>query len=522
MSDRDGVATVRVRVLAPGRDGTLTCQVLSSAQIDCVTAATVEELCRDPQDSWVLIVAEEALTRPGMDLIVDRLSGQPPWSDLPIIVVTRPGGRAGQAMRAVGALGNVSVLDRPVCIDALVTAVRAGIRARRRQFQLRDVLRDRAEADRRKDEFLAMLAHELRNPLAPIRSGVGLMRMLDLRDPDLVETCEILDRQVRHMSRLIDDLLDVSRITRGTIQLRKARVDLIEVARQAARMVGPAMDGRGHDFVCSLPASPLPIEADPTRIEQVIANVLANAAKYTEPGGTVRLTVEEAAPAQTAVIRVEDNGVGIDPQVLPRIFDLFAQADRTLDRAQGGLGVGLTIVHRLVALHGGTVEARSDGPGRGTTMVVRLPVASEPADGSGSPDGPAGATTARASRILLVEDNHDAADMLARALRRHGHDVCVVHDGTAALETAPEFRPHAILTDIGLPGMDGFEVARRLRREPNCASSLLVAISGYGQAEDRRMSREAGCDHHLIKPIQIDELIGLLDRASHADGDRSR
>ncbi|MEW4570711.1 ATP-binding protein [Tautonia sp. JC769] len=504
-----GDAPAPVRVLAVGRDGTLTCRILTEAGIDCAVASTAEELCREMESAQVLIVAEERLSGPDAAAIAGRLSRQPTWSDLPVVVVTRPGGRSGLMEGAVESLGNVSVLARPLNIEALVTVVRSGLRARRRQFQVRDLLRQRDEADRRKDEFLAMLAHELRNPLAPIRGAVGLLGMLDLDDPDLVEVRDVLDRQVRHMARLLDDLLDVSRITRGTIELRLRRVDLVEVARDAARMASTALEARRHAFRMDLPPGPVTVEADATRIEQVVSNLLSNAAKYTDPGGEVRLTLEHQPP--DAVIRVLDDGVGIDPAVLPRVFDLFAQADQSLDRTQGGLGIGLTIVRRLVELHGGMVEAHSDGPGRGTEIVVRLPAMTGPRD-----DLPWGEDGSRRGggtdglRVLLVEDNRDGAALLARVLRHYGYEVRVAHDGASALGIAPDFRPQVVISDIGLPGIDGYELARRLRDQPGLGRPLLVAVTGYGQREDVARADDAGFDHHLIKPIDVTALVSLF------------
>jgi CheY-like chemotaxis protein/two-component sensor histidine kinase len=333
--------------------------------------------------------------------------------------------------------------------------------------------------------------------------------MLDLSDPDLVEVRSVLDRQVRHMARLLDDLLDVSRITRGAIELRTRRVDLVEVARGAARMAATTMEARGHAFGLELPPGPVLVEADATRIEQVIGNLLSNAAKYTEPGGTVRLAVEHRPP--DAIIRVRDDGMGIDPAVLPRIFDLFAQSDRSLDRSQGGLGIGLTIVRRLVELHGGTAGVHSDGPGRGTEVVVRLPALPGSRDGAArGEDAPRVDGRMRGLRVLLVEDNRDGAELLARVLRLQGHEIRVAHDGASALAMAGDFRPQVVISDIGLPGLDGYELARRLRGAPELGCPLLVAVTGYGRREDVARAGDAGFDHHLVKPVDVGTLMDLL------------
>ncbi|WP_422929267.1 hybrid sensor histidine kinase/response regulator [Singulisphaera sp. PoT] len=547
MADPEGSESRPVRILAQGRDGPLTCDILVAARIECEVVATVEELCFALEDAQVLVVAEERLELPHAEVLRNGLEGQPAWSDLPIIIVGKPGGKR---VRAAELLGNVTVLARPLSIEALVTAVRSGIRARRRQFQVRDLLGERDDADRRKDEFLAMLAHELRNPLAPIRNSVGLMRRLKAGDSGLDEVRDVLDRQVGHMSRLIEDLLDVARITRGRIELRTEPVELVAAARDAARSVVPTMKGRGQSFLADLPDSPLMIRADPTRIEQVVTNLLANASKYTERGGTIRLSVERR-PSE-AVVRIRDDGVGIDPRILPRIFDLFAQADRTLDRSQGGLGIGLTIVKRLVELHGGTVEALSEGPGTGTEMLIRLPLdeasasftreasasggvsTSSSGESSSSASGtPSTAATAgvspspdvieapdspppppRSLRVLVVEDNRDAADLMAQILRLDGHELHVAYDGKTALADAPDFHPQVVFSDIGLPGLDGYELARRLRREPALGGVMLVAVTGYGSADDVQRAYDAGFDHHLVKPINFEVLTALISQAA--------
>ncbi len=502
-----------VRVLATGRDGSLTCKVLARAKIKARACPTLENLVQDLESAHVLILAEELLTGSNLSRLVEQLAAQPAWSDLPVIVVARPKGQVSQTLWQVKGLGNVSVLTRPLNITSLITAVETGLRARQRQLQVRDLLQDRELADRRKDEFLAMLAHELRNPLAPLNSAVSLMRLLDVTDPDLIETREILDRQVRHLARLVDDLLDVSRITRGTIELRKKAIDLVEVARQTSRIIETTVKVRGLEFLLTLPAESLPILADPTRIEQVISNILTNAARYTEPGGIVHLSIE--SQPGFGLIRVRDTGIGIDAETLPRVFELFTQAARPLDRSQGGLGIGLTIVKRLVELHGGTVEISSEGPGKGTEVLVCLPLQANRTSLSKMSDHVSTSSSeGRALRILVVEDNHDSADLMARYLRRKGYKVLVAYDGTSALKLVPEYQPQVVLTDIGLPGIDGYEIARRLRHDPKSTTPMLVAITGYGRKEDSARAKEAGFDHHFTKPIdltQLESVFGALE-----------
>jgi len=365
-----------------------------------------------------------------------------------------------------------------------------------------------AEADRRKDEFLAMLGHELRNPLAPIRNALQVMRVLGLADSQLQWARDVIDRQVRQLARLVDDLLDVSRISRGKIPLKLAAVELTEIIERAVESSRPVLEARRHELAVVLPRDKVWLEADATRLAQVLANLLNNAGKYTEQGGQIRLMAERQG--EEVVVRVSDNGMGIAPHMLPRVFDLFAQADHTLDRSEGGLGIGLTLVKCLVKLHGGSVEAISAGLGKGSEFVVRLPVPRAVTGHSVNGTPPAAKAAAPGRRILVVDDNGDAVDSLALLLSLQGHEVRTARDGPAALEVAAVFRPEVVLLDIGLPQMDGYEVANRLRGQVGLKKVLLVAVTGYGQEEDRRRTAEAGFDAHLVKPADPAVLIRLL------------
>ncbi|MFN3649439.1 MAG: PAS domain S-box protein [Armatimonadota bacterium] len=367
------------------------------------------------------------------------------------------------------------------------------------------------EADRRKNEFLATLAHELRNPLAPIRSAVELMRLRGESDPMLRRARETVERQVQQMSRLVEDLLDVARITRGTIELRRERASLTEVARHAAQTARPFLEQRRHQFVLDLPDEPLELEGDPTRLEQVVVNLLTNAAKFTPPEGRVELRLRHEG--ECAVLRVRDTGKGIPAEMLPQIFELFTQVNPTIDRAEGGLGLGLTLVRNLVRMHGGTVEARSEGRGRGSEFVVRLPLLPPGYEGVPAPAAgvaPGAPRPVTGTRVLVVDDNRDASETLGDLLSLWGYEVETAYSGPEALEIARVFRPDAVLLDIGLPGMDGYEVARRLRGDPELASACLLAMTGYGQEEARRRSHEAGFDQHLVKPVDPELLRKLL------------
>jgi signal transduction histidine kinase/CheY-like chemotaxis protein len=376
------------------------------------------------------------------------------------------------------------------------------------------------EDERRKHEFLAMLAHELRNPLAAIGNAAYLAN--ESRRPEHVAwAMEVVTRQVAHLSHLIDDLLDASRITRGAIDLRRAVTDLAPILDGAASAVRPLFDQRRQTLEIAVSRTGLPVEIDSTRIEQVISNLLHNAARYSHEGGHVRLAAHAEAESDSVVISVRDSGLGIAPNLMPRLFDLFAQGDRSLARTEGGLGIGLAVVKKLVEMHGGTVHAYSDGPGRGSKFVVRLPRAapSSPPQTSPEPqpkspcalacdDGPAARPTP--ARVLVIDDNLDMARGLAQLLELLGHDPVIAHTGPEGLALARTIRPHVVLLDIGLPGLDGYEIARRLRREPLTRETLLVAVTGYGQESDRRRAADAGFDHHLAKPIDHDALRALL------------
>jgi len=364
------------------------------------------------------------------------------------------------------------------------------------QNRAKDLLRD---ADRRKDEFLAMLAHELRNPLAPIRNALALISAKESEPETVTWAMSMMERQVEHLVRLVDDLLDVSRIMRGKIELRMQAIELAHVIARAVETSRPLIDEQGHQLTISMPDKPIYLHADLIRLAQVVANLLNNAAKYTENGGRIWLQVEREA--NQVALRIRDTGIGISERVLPHIFDLFAQADRSLDRSQGGLGIGLSLVQRLVELHGGTVSASSEGLGRGSEFVVRLPV-TEVTPVKEEPRWKP--TPTRACRVLVVDDQAGQAQILAKMLKQFwNHEVRTAHDGPTALTVADEFQPEIILLDIGLPGLTGLEVATRLRAKSGLQEALLVALTGYGQEEDRRRSKEAGFDEHLVKPASV-------------------
>jgi CheY-like chemotaxis protein len=369
-------------------------------------------------------------------------------------------------------------------------------------------------ADRRKDEFLAMLAHELRNPLAPISAAAQLLNLGPPDNARVERTSAIIARQVAHMTGLIDDLLDVSRVTRGLVVLAREEVDLRRVIGDAVEQVRPLIEARRHQLALHLSTEPAIVEGDPKRLVQVIANLLNNAAKYTHEGG--RLSIWMGITPEQVLVSVSDNGIGISAELLPTVFDLFSQAERTPDRSQGGLGLGLALVKSLVELHGGMVTAASEGRNLGSEFTIRLPrlhSAAAPAGGTAAA-GPAAPGTARGLSLMLVDDNVDAAMTLGLLLESGGHSVTVMHHPGEALERAAQERYDAFLLDIGLPGMNGYELARRLRKLPGCGEATLVAITGYGQQSDQASAAYAGFDSYFVKPVDPAGLFALLDRVT--------
>jgi PAS domain S-box-containing protein len=402
---------------------------------------------------------------------------------------------SGRAVRMPGVL--VDITERKALEDELHMRV--------------DQLRD---ADRRKDEFLATLAHELRNPLAPIRNSLQILKMPRIDAATLQQTRAMMERQVHHLVRLVDDLLDVSRVMRGKIELRKERVELATVVARAVETAQPLIEVQGHTLDLALPHESHTLHADPVRMAQVIGNLLTNSAKYTEARGHIWISARRRGDRDVA-LSVRDDGIGIAPDMLPHVFELFVQAEHATTKAQGGLGIGLTLAKNLVEMHGGTIEARSAGLGKGCEFILRMPLMEQECEAfiDASDEQRQSGEATSGYRLLIVDDNKDAAMSLALLLQMQGHEVRVAHDGPSALAIAPAYLPNLILLDIGMPGMDGYEVARRLRREPGLESVVLAALTGWGQQEDRRRTAQAGFDHHLVKPVDgktLEELLSTL------------
>jgi signal transduction histidine kinase len=496
----------RVLVLAPvGRDAELTTKILSEAGIASLQCRDARSVGRElALGAGVVLLAEEALTPEALAEFLPALADQPAWSDVPLVVIAKEDPSAvavRSSLELVERLGHVTLLDRPVRLISLLSALRVALRARKKQYEARDLLARLREGVEQRDKFLAMLGHELRNPLAAIVYAVARLPR------DAANSARsILERQSSHLARLVDDLLDVARVTSGKITLQRVSVDLrglVERCVEAARTSAPALA-----VVSELGDGEVRVEVDPVRMEQVVTNLLVNAVKYTPPGGAIRVKLRRAAGS--ALLTVADDGVGVSAEMLPRIFDLFTQVDGTLDRARGGLGIGLTVVRGIVELHGGSVRAFSAGRDCGTRFEVRLALAvawkAEP-----KPAAPV-ATPARGRHVLLVEDDDDIRDSLQALLEQDGHVVDAAPDGTAAIARADATKPEIALVDIGLPGMSGYDVARALRGTFG-TRIYLAAMTGYGLPEDRARAREAGFDVHLTKPVDFDRVEQLLRNA---------
>ena len=513
----------RVLVLAPtAGDAEITQSILGEARLHCHLCASAAELCASlSEGGGAILMTEEMLVRDDATALIAEIRRQPPWSDIPVLVLS--GSRAAPSLVVKAAeLGNVTILERPVHLTNLVSAVKTAIRARRRQYQIRDQLialesaeEQLREADRRKDEFLAILAHELRNPLAPARNAAGFLKIQGSVEPAIRRAADMIERQIAQMSRLIDDLLDVSRISRGQLELRRERFDLAEVVDATVEACRHEIHARQHALRVSMPPERVGLHADRERLIQILSNLVTNAAKYTPEGG--HLEVTGRVHGETLELSVSDDGIGIPPEKQAEIFELFAQVDRSFDR-QGGLGIGLTLVQQLVQLHGGTIEARSDGVGRGSTFVVRLPIVSTATEAA-SARRPVAPPERVARRILAADDNRDAAESLAMLLKLDGHDVRIAFDGDSAISAAGEFLPDVALLDIAMPKRDGFQVARHIRAQPWGRDILLVALTGWGQDGDRARARAAGFDAHLVKPVDpgaLNEVLSGRGRALRA------
>jgi signal transduction histidine kinase/CheY-like chemotaxis protein len=482
------------------QDGVLASQVLQAAGLNCLVVVGIQPLLAElARGCGALLVAEEVIAGSAMQPIKSYVGAQPAWSDLPVLVLTLRGSPSVEVQRAVESLGNVTLIERPVRTIGLVSAARSALRARDRQYQVR-------LADQRKDEFLATLAHELRNPLAPIRTSMSLLRRL-APAADIARIVDVVDRQVVHLTRLVDDLLDVARISTGKVALQARRTTVRSVLTHALEISSSAIQDKSHRLKVAQPEGEFVLNADHARVVQSVANLLVNAAKFTPEHGEIELAAE--VQGDTVRFRVKDNGRGLQEQSKGQIFDLFAQAPVAGELASG-LGIGLNLAKRFAEMHGGTISVSSDGPDRGSEFVLSLPVVVADGGEVAAPPPPAPPQHGSDMRkILVVDDNVDAADTLEALLSIEGFSVAVAYDGEAALEAVRNDPPAIVLMDIGMPRMDGYEAARRIRQETE--GIRLIALTGWGQDLDRQKAEAAGFNTHFVKPVDLEQLLSTIN-----------
>lgn len=526
MSDGLEELEQRVLILAPTMRDAATCRnVLAADGIQCLVCRSIKEICTEAvRGAAAAVVTAEAVVGDKDQCLTEFLRNQPHWSDFPLIVLTPPGNDSARLLQALAAVGHTTLMKRPIQVSTFVSTIQTALRDRERQYAVRghlaalreatDALKD---ADHRKDDFIALLAHELRNPLAPLRNGLQVMRLAGGQSTAVAQARAMMDRQLDHMVRLIDDLLDISRISRNKMDLRRSKVLLADIVSNAIDTARPVIESEGHQLIVTLPEEPIFLDADLTRLAQVFSNLLSNSAKYTNRGGHIWLSA--ALDGHEVTVTVRDDGIGIPANALPKIFDMFSQVDRSTQRSTGGLGIGLALVKGLVEMHGGTVDVVSQGDGKGSTFSVRLPIlhdfAEEPTDipfaGSFSPLLPK-------RRILAVDDNRDSATSLALMLKLLGNEVATAHDGLEAVTVAERFHPEVVLMDLGMPRLNGLEATRRIREQPWGKSMVVIALTGWGQDSDKQRSREAGCDGHLVKPVNLSDLHKLLSDLQTSTG----
>ncbi|KAB8066542.1 hybrid sensor histidine kinase/response regulator [Janthinobacterium violaceinigrum] len=494
----------RILIYAPaGQDASLTGTVLAGSAI-------ASHACRSPGDlaeqlalgAGGVLTVDEAL-HAGVYAVLDAYARQQPdWSDLPITVLTHAGLDTLPLRQAIATLGNLTLLERPVHILTLITSAHAMLRARQRQYQVR-------ETQRRKDEFLASLGHELRNPLAPIKSSVALLRHLYPASEQVGKVSDVIERQVTHLTRLVDDLLDVARITSGKVSLQLKDFQLQQVLDHVTELCQPAASSRHISIALAVPPQAVTLHADYARVVQIFANIVSNAVKFTPDGGHIHITARLAQGRLQ--VAVEDDGIGIEPKAIPRLFSMFEQGPTVAGQMASGLGIGLSLARQFAEMHGGSIEAHSDGPGRGSRFIVTLPASASDAPGTTAAAGnasPAGASPPL--QVLVVDDNRDAADSLQSLFQLEGYAARVAYDGAQALAAVDMAWPQLVVMDLGMPDMDGYETARRMRRKAQGRDVLMIALTGWGQGEARSRTEQAGFDHHLTKPVEFAAIVALL------------
>lgn len=487
----------RIVVFAPvGKDARLIRQVLEGARLDCQVCPELGDVVAElAKGAAALFVIEEAFGAEFLRELTAYLAAQPAWSDLPVLVLSKEGLDSPGIQKIFEKVGNVTLLERPVRRATLVSAALSARRARRRQYEMREV-------DRRKDEFLAILGHELRNPLAPIRTAVDVLNTTPDSPPQVREIAQVVERQVKHLTRLVDDLLDVARITNDKVALKCEWVAVDTVLQHAVEICRPQMTAGGHTLDLRQPPGSVLLSGDRARLVQSLANVLGNAVKFSPRGATIHLRAE--VQDRDIVFTVRDHGSGLEPEACSRIFDLFVQDQAGRSHALGGLGIGLSLAQRFTHMHGGTVQVRSEGRGKGCEFVLRMPiVVAERRSRDRTAVNSASQPAAEQIRIMVVDDNADGADMLQVMLEMDGFMVAKAGTGQGAIDLSQSIHPHAILMDIGLPDMPGHEAARRIRELPGGDDIVFIAMTGWGHNEARRHAAEAGMQHYLVKPVDL-------------------
>lgn len=496
----------RVLIYAPsGQDAVLASKMLTLADVENLVTENAGHLASELLVGvGAVLTVEEALSNGGLKVLGEFVQRQPNWSDLPIVLLTNRGPDSLSVRQAIAVLGNVTLLERPVRTLTLITSLQSVLRAREKQYQVR-------ETDRRKDEFLASLGHELRNPLAPIRTSMGLLTHMYPDQAPVRKVTEVIERQVTHLTRLVDDLLDVARINSGKIELQRDYTTFAAVMGHVTELCSVPAAARRVKIDFALPQEEIVLYADYARVVQIVANILSNAVKFTPPEGYI--SVRAAVDNGNLRIYIKDTGIGLDASALSRIFAMFEQSRPPSGQIASGLGIGLSLSRQFAEMHGGSVAATSEGLGKGSEFVVTLPVVTEAKPDTAPKPVPAAVATDHRPKVLVVDDNRDAADSLQALFEMENCNVATAYDGFEAVQAVDQSMPDMIVMDLGMPSMDGYEAARRIRRKPGSQDVLMIALTGWGQSDARQRTIDAGFDHHLIKPVDFDEIRRLAARA---------
>ncbi len=489
----------RVLIYAPsGQDAVLASKMLTLAKVENLVTGTAAELAAQLLlGVGAVLTVEEALSNGGLKAIGEFVLSQPGWSDVPVVLLTNRGPDSLSVRQAIGVLGNVTLLERPVRTLTLITSLQSVLRARAKQYQVR-------ETDRRKDEFLASLGHELRNPLAPIRTSMGVLTHMYPDQAPVKKVSEVVERQVTHLTRLVDDLLDVARINSGKIELQRADTSFAAIIGHVIELCSAAAAAKRITINQVLPTEHVALYADYARVVQIVSNILSNAIKFTPAEGVIWVRAE--VTDGSLHIRIRDTGIGLEPSALERIFAMFEQSRPPSGQIASGLGIGLSLSRQFAEMHGGSVHAASEGLGKGSEFVVTLPVVTaEPAPASSAHTGAIELVDLR-PKVLVVDDNRDACDSLQALFEMENYQVATAYDGYQAVQATEQAMPDMIVMDLGMPCMDGYEAARRIRSQPGSKEVLMIALTGWGQSDARQRTIEAGFDHHLIKPVNFDEI----------------